>query len=212
MPALSVLVISDVVCPWCLIGTERLHQALAQRPAVEADVEMAPFLLDAAVPAGGQDLRERLRKKYGADPEAMFGRVEAAARASGIPLDFRKVTRWSDTIGAHVLIERARDKGTQVALARDLFHAYFLEGRDLSDPDVLARVASAHGFETDEALALVADGKERDAVKTAAREASQQGVSGVPFFVFGGKYALSGAQPVDVFLQAIDKAVADLTT
>lgn len=212
MPALSVLVISDVVCPWCLIGTERLHQALAQRPAVEADVEMAPFLLDAAVPAGGQDLRERLRKKYGADPEAMFGRVEAAARASGIPLDFRKVTRWSDTIGAHVLIERARDKCTQVALARDLFHAYFLEGRDLSDPDVLARVASAHGFETDEALALVADGKERDAVKTAAREASQQGVSGVPFFVFGGKYALSGAQPVDVFLQAIDKAVADLTT
>lgn len=212
MPALSVLVISDVVCPWCLIGTERLHQALAQRPAVEADVEMAPFLLDAAVPAGGQDLRERLRKKYGADPEAMLGRVEAAARASGIPLDFRKVTRWSDTIGAHVLIERARDKGTQVALARDLFHAYFLEGRDLSDPDVLARVASAHGFETDEALALVADGKERDAVKTAAREASQQGVSGVPFFVFGGKYALSGAQPVDVFLQAIDKAVADLTT
>jgi predicted DsbA family dithiol-disulfide isomerase len=212
MPALSVLVISDVVCPWCLIGTERLHQALAQRPAVESDVEMAPFLLDAAVPAGGQDLRERLRKKYGADPEAMFGRVEAAARASGIPLDFRKVTRWSDTIGAHVLIERARDKGTQVALARDLFHAYFLEGRDLSDPDVLARVASAHGFETDEALALVADGKERDAVKTAAREASQQGVSGVPFFVFGGKYALSGAQPVDVFLQAIDKAVADLTT
>lgn len=212
MPALSVLVISDVVCPWCLIGTERLHQALAQRPGVEADVEMAPFLLDAAVPAGGQDLRERLRKKYGGDPEAMFGRVEQAARASGIPLDFRKVTRWSDTIGAHVLIERAKEKGTQVALARDLFRAYFLEGLDLSDPDVLARVAAAHGFETDEALALVADGKERDAVKTAAREAAQQGVSGVPFFVFGGKYALSGAQPVDVFLQAIDKAVADLTT
>lgn len=208
MPALSITVVSDVMCPWCLIGTERLHQALAQRPDVTATVEYAPFLLDPDLPQEGADLRARLRKKYGADPDTMFGRVESAARDSGIPLDFRKVKVAPNTVGAHVLIGKAAEKGTQVALARALFQAYFLEGQNVGDPTVLASIASAHGFEADEALALVNDEQERAAVRAEAADASRQGVSGVPFFILQNRLALSGAQPLEVFLKAIDQAVA----
>ena len=89
---LRVEVVSDVVCPWCLIGTRRLELALAAAGVADADVEFRPFLLDPATPPEGEDLRGRLRRKYG-NPEPMFARVEAAARQSGIELDFAKVRR-----------------------------------------------------------------------------------------------------------------------
>ena len=83
----------------------------------------------------------------------MFGRVESVARESGIPLDFAKVRWWVSTIGAHTLLRHAIARGTQPALKRALLDAYFLEGRDVGDPDVLAAIASTHGFETHAARA-----------------------------------------------------------
>lgn len=205
MAALRIDFVSDVICPWCFIGFTRLEQAVAAA-GEEADITMRPFQLDASTPPEGADLRERLAKKYGLDPEKMFGRVEAAARESGIPLDFTKVRRTPNTLKSHVLLGAAKAKGTQLALTRALFQAYFLEGRDLSDEATLLAIATAHGFDADEARALVSDPKALEETQTEAAELSAQGISGVPFTIFEGKLAVSGAQPLEVFQQAMTRA------
>ena len=207
MPSnLTVDVVSVVVCPWCLIGTRRLQQVLAERPDVTATVSFHPFLLDPTTPEAGGDLREHLAKKYGMDPEKMFGRVEAVAKETGVPLDFAKVRRFASTVRAHTLLRHADAKGTQVALVNAFFDAYFLEGKDIGQSAVLAQIASGHGFTVDEATALLASDAELRATREEAAAAAAQGITGVPFFVFGGKFAFSGAQPKEVFVQALEKA------
>src|SRR5688572_15685124 len=101
--SLSIEIVSDVVCPWCFLGHARLKTALAARPDLDPSIRFTPFLLDPSIPKDGRDLREHLGKKYGVDPERMFGRVEAAARESGIPLDFGKIRRFPSTLPAHVV-------------------------------------------------------------------------------------------------------------
>ena len=208
MAALTVDIVSDVICPWCLIGVRRMEQALAAFPDVAATITFHPFLLDPSTPAEGADLRERLKRKYGVDPETMFGRVEAAARESGIPLDFGKVRRTVATVRAHTLLRHALEKGTQRALKSALLDAYFLEGRDVGDVDVLASLAAAHGFTEDEARALVRDEAELDETRAEAARAAEDGVTGVPFFILGGRLAFSGAQPVETMKKAIQQALA----
>lgn len=200
---LSVDIVSDVVCPFCLIGATRVRQALEAEGVSDAEVTFHPFLLDAEIPDAGVDLRERLRAKYGGDPTTMFGRVEAMAKESGIPLDFAKVRRYPSTVGAHTLLRHAEDKGTQTALAFALFEAYFLEGADIGDREVLAGIAAKHGFEPEECRALLADASEAKATRAEAEEASRQGIRGVPLVIFGGELAVSGAQPVEAFRQVI---------
>lgn len=209
MRTLSIDVVSDVVCPWCLIGVRRLDLALEALPDVEAEVRFHPFLLDPSTPEEGEDLRERLQRKYGMEPETMFARVEAAARESGLPLDFTKVTRSVATARAHTLIRHALERGTQGALKRAILAAYFLEGRDVGDVDVLAEIASGHGFDEEEARALLRDDQELRATRAAASAVASQGISGVPFFILGRRLALSGAQPVEVMRDAIERALAD---
>jgi len=179
--------VSDFVCPWCFIGTRRLEKALDGKPV---DVAYRPFLLDPTIPLEGVDLRERLQQKFGRDPEGMFGRVEAAARETGITLDFSKVRRYPSTVRAHALVAKAKDPRV---LANALFEAYFLQGRDIGASDVLAELAgSAEVEETHLEL-----------VRKRAREASEEGITGVPFFIFDGKIAVSGAQPPEVFQKAL---------
>jgi predicted DsbA family dithiol-disulfide isomerase len=201
---LSIDIVSDVICPWCFIGVRRLDQALdslAER--VDAKVAFLPFLLDPGTPAEGADLRERLRAKYGGDPEKMFERVEAAARESGIPLDFSKVRRTPSTIAAHTLLGHALAKGTQRALAGALFDAYFLEGRDIGDSSVLCDIAVAHGFERAEAIRVVTDHTELARTRAEAAAMAARGIRGVPFFIFGGHLAVSGAQSAEVLRGAL---------
>jgi predicted DsbA family dithiol-disulfide isomerase len=205
---LTIDIVSDVICPWCFIGVRRLDQALESLPEpVEAKVGFHAFLLDPSIPAGGADLRERLRAKYGVDPDKMFGRVEAAARESGIPLDFSKVRRTPNTVAAHTLIGHALEKGTQRALARALFQAYFLEGKDIGDPLVLGDLAAAHGFERDDAIRLATDASELARTRAEASAAAARGITGVPFFVFGGRVGVNGAQSAEVLRGAIGKAL-----
>ena len=210
MAPLRIDVVSDIVCPWCYIGTRRLEQAIDSLDgagSAEAPlVAYHPFLLDPSIPAAGVDLREQLRRKYGGDPEAMFARVEAAARETGIPLDFAKVQRMVSTVGAHTLLRHAAARGTQRALADALFEAYFLDGRDIGQATVLAVLAERQGFSADEALRLIGDEKERRRTREDAEESERRGVEGVPFFMFGDRLALSGAQPLTVFRSTIERA------
>jgi predicted DsbA family dithiol-disulfide isomerase len=211
MPALlSIDVYSDVVCPWCYIGSAHLDAALATLAAeddVAAAVTYRPFLLDPTTPPEGVELVARLRAKYGVDPRPMFARVEQAGRAAGLSLDFTRVGRTWPTVGAHTLLRHAAARGTQRALARALFSAYFDEGRNIGDADLLAELAARHGFTADEARALAADERERELTRCEAAAASARGIRGVPFFVFDQRLALSGAQPAEVLVAAAREAL-----
>lgn len=208
---IDVEVVSDVVCPWCFLGEHRLDQALerwrAAHPDASVRVHFSPFLLDPTVPDEGVDLRERLAAKYRVEPAAMFDRVEQAAASSGLVIDFEKVRIYPSTLRAHTLLRAAEPRGTQLALARALFRANFQEGLDVGDVEVLARLGQEHGFTADEVRAVVTDAGELDATRAAIRFQSQRGVTGVPFFVFQGRYAVSGAQSVEVFGTVLDRVL-----
>ena len=198
--------VSDFVCPWCLIGTRRLEIAL-ESLGVETTWVYRPFLLDPTTPPEGVDLRDRLRRKYG-DPEPLFRRVEAAAKESGIDLDFARVRRGVPTLRAHTISRLALGRGTQHALARDLFEAYFLEGRDISAMDVLLEIAGRHGFSRAETLEVLESPTELEQTREEARAAAEAGVTAVPFVIVDQRFAVPGAQPPDVFRRAVERALA----
>ena len=203
-------VYSDVVCPWCFIGSRRLQAVLdAYGPATAVDVSYRPYMLHPDAPPGGIDLKEMLAAKYGMDPERMFDRVVAAAREEDIALDFSGQRRTYSTLAAHTLLRHARARGTQRALSDALFAAYFLRAKDVSDVAVLESIARDHGFAGGEAARLASDSTELEETAREADDARRAGIRGVPFFVFNGAYAISGAQPRTVFRQAIERATRE---
>jgi predicted DsbA family dithiol-disulfide isomerase len=198
---------ADIVCPWCLIGTRRLEQVLSDS-ALEVEVRYRPFYLMPETPAEGLDIADMLRKKYGREPRSMWDVVEKQARASGIALDLAKQPRAYQTAKAHTLLRHAAEKGTQRALATELYEAYFLRALNIDDVDVLAELAVRHGFSDAEARKLVVDPSELAQTAADAEEAVQRGVRGVPLFVFGERLVVSGAQPNEVLRQALERAAA----
>lgn len=206
MSALTVDFVSDVVCPWCFIGFTRLEQALADAGEESAELTLRPFQLDPSIPPQGVDLREHLGKKYDVDPDSMFSRVEAAARESGIALDFSKIRRFPNTLPAHALIGAAKAKRTQRAVAKALFSAYFLEGKDIGDRAVLTELGRAHGLSDAEVAAALDDPKVLEEIRMETQELAAEGIRGVPFTILENSLAVSGAQPVAVFRAAIDRA------
>jgi len=205
---LKIEMFTDVVCPWCLVGGARLDTALAALPeGVIADIENHPFYLDPNTPAEGVVVADMLREKYGRDPKEMWERVEGEALKAGIALDLSQQPRSFPTAKAHTLIRLARDKGTQHALANALTAAYFLEHRQINDDAVLADVAERFGFTRNEAIEAVHDPVELAETAQMAESAAASGITGVPFFIFDGRFALSGAQPAEVFDRAVAMAL-----
>jgi predicted DsbA family dithiol-disulfide isomerase len=196
----------DIVCPWCLIGNHRLERALVG--VADPGVRYHPFLLDPGTPPEGEYLATRLRRKYGGDPRRMQARVEEVARKDGIPLDFGKVTRIYPTVAAQTLL---RSSTNQRALAQALLEAYFFEGQNINDVDVLVEIGRRHGFDPDEARRLTTDESELNVTRHLSRQASEAGINGVPFFVFDERLALSGAQPLDLFRRAIQETAEPAT-
>ncbi len=199
---------TDVVCPWCLIGSARLDTAIAALPAdVEVEVENHPFYLDPNTPPEGYDVGTMLQQKYGREPQEIWARAEEQARLSGIDLDLSRQPRTFPTQKAHTVVRLAKPKGSQHALANAIAAAYFLEHRQVNDDEVLADIAAEHGFTREEALSDMRDPRELEQSHELATWAAQQGIQGVPFFIFDGKFALSGAQPQEVFEMAFRKVL-----
>ncbi len=207
---LKVDLFTDIVCPWCLVGSVRLDKAIAALPAdVAVEVENHPFYLDPNTPPEGYDVAEMLRKKYGREPKDMWARVEGEAKKAGIDLDLGRQPRSFPTQKAHTLIRLAHDKGTQHALANAIAAAYFLDHKQVNDDEVLAEIATGYGFTREEALSKMRDAGELAISHELATAAAQQGIQGVPFFIFDNKFALSGAQPQEVFGMALAKALEE---
>ena len=205
-------VYADVVCPWCYIGERRLERALAERPGLWVERRWRPFQLQPAMPAGGVPWAEFARRKFGGVERAgaAFAQVVAAGAEDGIRFAFDHVASAPNTVDAHRLILWAGGHGRQWETAEALFAAYFEGGRDLNNLDHLVAVAESAGLDPAAARAHLASDEGRADVAASQEEATQLGISGVPFFVFDDRYALSGAQPVAVFLQALDAASAAL--
>lgn len=212
VPAMTIDVVSDVVCPWCWIGKRRLEVALQRRGEPAPLVRWHPFQLNPDIPHEGVDRRSYLEAKFGGAERAraIYERVEAAGHEAGIAFNFARIARQPNTVDAHRLIAwgQAGDPGGADALVERLFAAYFTEGADLGDVEALARVAGEAGYDAAAAREHLASGSGREAVAAADARMKTLGVSGVPFFIFNQRLAVSGAQPPDILADAMDQAAA----
>ncbi len=196
---------SDVMCPFCYMGDALLTQALEQfgRPV---EVRYHSFLLmpdlTSDVPVSVDEL---LSTKHGIPREqaaAMNEQVAARGRELGLDYRFDRAAAVT-TRKAHELSHHAAGHGRQREMIQRLFRAYFTDGLNIADPQVLGDLAAETGLDREAALAALASGEHADAVEEDRRQAQEIGVTGVPFFVFAGRYAVSGAQPLEVFVQAL---------
>ncbi|MBI1394872.1 MAG: disulfide bond formation protein DsbA [Betaproteobacteria bacterium] len=207
-------VISDVVCPWCMIGKRRLERALdvwrERHPGHSPIVAWHAFELNPDMPRTGMDRRTYTAQKFGGPERAreVYARVAAAGREEGIAFDFDRISVQPNTVQAHRLISWAGGQGLQTDVVERLFSAYFLEAQDLSRDDVLARLASESGLDGDAAAAFLAGDELAGDVAEDERMAHAIGVQGVPFFIFDQRLALSGAHPADVIVEAMEEAAA----
>jgi predicted DsbA family dithiol-disulfide isomerase len=198
---------TDIVCPWCFIGVERLGNVLAGTSA-DVQVRHHPFQLDPSTPAEGRNIREWLEKRYGRDPAPMWKTVEAAAAESGLALDLSRQPMAYPTLAAHTVIAHAPTPRDSHALARALFRAYFIDAKNIADPSVLAAIAEPHGIPADLATTLATSPEDLDATRTQVAQARRLGIQGVPYFLFDERLAVSGAQPEAILRRAIEQAGA----
>ncbi len=201
--SLAVTMIADFACPWCRIGKANLDAALEQWTGLPVSVTYLPFFLDPTLPAEGKNFRDHLAQKFQGVPlDAMFDRVSQAGQASGLEFRWDLVGKSPNTTLAHQLIFIAPDE-TRGALSTAIYDAYFLQGKDITDLDTLVELAGTAGLDREETRRRLQAGEGAAEVHSIARQVSQQGVTGVPFFIFDGRLALNGAQPPSVILEAI---------
>jgi len=208
---MDITIVSDTICPWCFIGKRRLEQALAQRPMLQSRIHWQPFFLNPDMPPAGMPRRDYLRAKFGGEDnaQAIYARIAAAGQDTGIDFRFEAISRTPNTLDSHRLLHWAASRGVQHELAEELFRRYFQDGEDIGDPVVLTDVATAVGLDTTLIRRRLSDDEDRDSVIEAARGARRLGVEGVPFFILDNRYGLSGAQPLEVLLQVIDRVMRE---
>lgn len=193
---LRIDIVSDVMCPWCIIGYRQLAQAL-DATGVAHEVHWHPFELNPEMPAEGQNTREHIMEKYGSTPEqSAQSRAQMAALGADLDIDFRftEDMRMHNTFNTHQLLHWAETAGRKHDLKMALFTAHFTDGRDLSDNAVLADVAGEIGLDREEALAVLDDQRFAAEVRKSENFWIQQGIRGVPAVVFDRQHLVTGAQ------------------
>lgn len=227
-PSLHIDIVSDVVCPWCYIGKRHVEAALSawraenrKNAAIHVSIRWHPFQLNPDLPSEGVDRKSYLENKFGGTARAkeVYARVGAAGEAAGLQLNFDAIQKQPNTLAAHALIDFAQTRNPAESdavrssaavdrLVESLFKGYFIDGRFIGDIDVLTEIAFDSGLDREQVHARLTDAFALDRVAASDANVRAQGVSGVPFFVFNQKYALSGAQPPHVLLDAMSQAIA----
>lgn len=203
----TVEIISDPICPWCYIGKTRFEAALAKRPDHPFVVSWKPFQLNPTMPSEGMDRRAYLEQKFGGPTGAaqVYGDIVKAGASNGLALDVDKIKRTPNTINAHRLIHWAEVEGLQNEVVAKLFIAYFQEGKDISDPEVLADIGEAAGLEKAMIARLLASNADIAETRAEDEKAREMGVSGVPTFLIDGQYVVTGARDTDFWVGVIDE-------
>jgi predicted DsbA family dithiol-disulfide isomerase len=209
--------VSDVVCPWCVVGLGGLESALERlKPeGIEAEVTFQPFELNPGMAAEGENVGEHIAKKYGSTPEqSAANRAMITARAAeaweGFQMRMGPDSRIWNTFDAHRLLHWAGTVGAakQRALKEALFRAHFTDNRSLADADVLADAAATAGLDRDKAVEVLADDLYAAEVRAEEQLWRARGINAVPAVVVDGKYLISGGQPAAVFEEALRKIAA----
>ena len=210
---MNVEIWSDVVCPWCYIGKRRFELALARfahRDGV--NVVYRSFQLDpGASSAESEPVLQHLARKYGTTAEqaaAMMGRVEGVAAEIGLEYHLDR-TLSGNTLDAHRVLHLARERGREAAVLEHFYRAYFTEGHSLFDTPALVRLGAAAGLDPAEVQTVLESDAYAADVRADIEEARALGVQGVPFFVVDERYAISGAQPEELFSRALTQAWAE---
>ena len=205
-------IISDAVCPWCFIGKRNLQTALQQisieQPQIKPAVSWLPFFLNPETSLQGEPYRPFLEKKFGgaAQVDAAWERITAAGKHAGIDFAFDKIKLRANTLNAHRLIHRFQQHGDAERLVERLFEANFLRGEHIGDVEVLAAIAEECGDDPAAVRSYLDSQEGKAEVISLAVQAQESGIGGVPFFIFNHRLALSGAQPPEVFIDAIRQA------
>lgn len=215
---LTIEIVSDIVCPWCFIGTRRLAAAVAlvrqDVPEFTFRTHWLPFFLNPDTPPEGEPYLPFLEKKFGGrDPvEAIFERVRAAGRSYGIDYAFEKIQLRANTLKAHRLIHRAQtvdpDQAKIDALVERLFVAQFQRGEPVGDPAVLTAIAAECGYDAPTIAAYLVSNQDEDVVKQKAAEVQQMGINMVPTFILLGRQIIVGAEDPAILAEGIRRALA----
>ncbi len=204
--------VSDVSCPWCIIGLGGLEEALRQvEGLVEADIHFRPFELNPDMPPEGQNIAEHVAMKYGATPEQSAGsRAMIKSRAADVGFDIATGpdSRIYNTFDAHRLLHWAALEGQQYQLKRALFEAYFTKGLNPGDPEVLADAAGQAGLDVEAAREVVASGRYAAEVRADENRWRDADIHAVPAVIIDDRYMISGGQPADAFERALRKIAA----
>ena len=201
---ITVEIYADIICPWCYIGKKRLDAAFALRPHVTPRYLWRGFLLNPGMAAEGMDRQAYLHNKFGSAAASVYGRIAAAGLESGISFDFDKITRTPDSRTVHHVLISAQPHVERLSEA--FYQAYFTDGKDIGDADVLAQVIDSTGLGIDqEAAHSTATHRQLEQDLFMARQLQ---LDGVPYFIFAEQYAVAGAHMPEHFLPVIDAAAA----
>ncbi|HDM8176207.1 TPA: DsbA family oxidoreductase [Vibrio harveyi] len=200
-------VVSDVVCPWCIIGYKRLEQAI-QELGLEDKIELEwqPFELNPNMPVEGENLRQHLANKYGTTPEDSVrarDNLTNLGKEVGFDFDYFDDMKMVNTRDAHVLLQWAEQFGKQTELKLALFTAFFGQRKDVSDRSTLAAILTEIGLDANMGIATLDDTSNADSIEYQESQWHQLGVSSVPTVVFNMESAVTGAQPMEVYKQIL---------
>lgn len=203
-------IMSDPICPWCLIGKAQLERALEARPDHPFVIEWHPFQLNPDMPAEGADRRAYLEEKFGGKERAVqiYARIAEHAQTAGVAINFEGIKRTPNTLDAHRLIHWAGIEGMQNRVVSALMRAYFQEGSDIGDRDTLADIADSAGLDAAVVRKLLDSPADHDDILARDAAAREMGITAVPTFIVAGKHAVPGAQPTEVWLKVIDEIMA----
>jgi predicted DsbA family dithiol-disulfide isomerase len=211
-PVIDVDIVSDVMCPWCIVGYRQLEQALAQT-GMGARVRWHPFELNPNMPAEGQNLTEHIQEKYGSTAEQSAqnrAQMQSLGTQLGIDFQFSPNSRIVNTFAAHQGLDFALSIGKQHPLKMALFEAHFTQGRDVSKQDVLLEVAAEVGLNVEDAQKVLSDGALAQNVREKQQFWTERGISGVPSMIFNSKYLVTGAQGADNYTQLLNRTAQEM--
>ena len=204
---LRIDIVSDVVCPWCIIGYRQLAEALKQTNT-EHEIHWHPFELNPNMPSEGQNMREHIMEKYGSskqESDASRARLKEAGSEVGFEFNFNDDTRMHNTFNLHQLLHWAEQQGRMHDLKQALFTAHFTDNRNLSDINVLAAIAADIELDGKEALAVLTDQRFAKEVRAEEQHWQQQGIQSVPAIIFNERHLVSGAQGVDNYVNILEQ-------
>ncbi|MGB0662049.1 MAG: DsbA family oxidoreductase [Mangrovicoccus sp.] len=203
-------IISDPICPWCFIGKTTLDRALELTPDHPFEIEWHPFQLNPDMPPEGMPRRAYLEQKFGGKDNALkvYGEIDAKAREEGLELNFEAIEKTPNTLNAHRLIFWAGIEKCQNQVVQSIFEAYFLEGRDISDLEVLADIADSAGIDAALVLRLLKTDEDLAEVRLRDKTFRDMGVTSVPTYLIAREHAVPGVQATELWTKVIEEAKA----